>query len=244
MWFRRSAVPHFGVTHLSHLPFYMRTFGWGLPRKGQVGRHGNLGRTIHDVLLTIGLIFSFLWTDSQESERRFCCLFVQYVTADCTCQLSLEGRSNQFASFLTLKLKVFVPRWRYLNVGDIVHIPIFIEVFFVFRWGARTRSSLLSEMESQQALGIKKHVMYTENERWLAVCEQTSETVPKCFPMFLWLFKIFRKSSEIFRNFRKRFKSNFQMLVFFNFQKIFGSVRKSSENFRTWSEMFVMVRRS
>ena len=50
---------------------------------------------------------------------------------------------------------------------------------------------------------------------------KTSETVQKCFPMFLWFFKTFGKSSEIF-----------------------GSVRKSSKNFRTWSKMFVMVRRS
>ena len=59
----------------------------------------------------------------------------------------------------------------------------------------------------------------------------------------------FRKSSEIFRKLRKRFQSNFQMFLWFfkifgKSLEIFGSVRKSLENFWTWSEMFVMVRRS
>ena len=47
------------------------------------------------------------------------------------------------------------------------------------------------------------------------------ETVLKCFSVDFIVFNIFGKSSEIF-----------------------GNVRKSSENFRSSSEMFVFVRRS
>ena len=69
------------------------------------------------------------------------------------------------ATHFTLKLEIFVPWWRYLNVGDIVYISFFVKVFFVFRWRARTRSSLLTEMESQQALMIMAPITNQEETR-------------------------------------------------------------------------------
>ena len=81
----------------------------------------------------------------------------------------------------------------------------------------------------------------------------SSKVFSRCFYDFLKFLenlRNLRKCSgnikKFLENFGKRFKSNFQvfLMIFSNFQKIFGSVRKSSENFRTWLEMFVMVRRS
>ena len=55
----------------------------------------------------------------------------------------------------------------------------------------------------------------------------------------LRFFKIFGKSSEIFGKLRKRFKSNFQMFLWFyeKFRKIFGNLRKFSENFGNGSKV-------
>ena len=90
---------------------------------------------------------------------------------------------------------------------------------------------------------------------------KTSETVQiKVFSRcFYDIFKIFGKSSEIFRSvwkyseicgkLWKRFKSNFQMFLWFFkiFGKTFRNLQKCSEifrNFQMWSEMFVTVHRS
>ena len=82
-------------------------------------------------------------------------------------QLSLEGRSKQLALhcfFLEIETRNICSPWRYLNVRDIVYIPIFIEVFYVFLWQAHTRSShhWCIAMQTQ-------HVMYTGNEHWLTM---------------------------------------------------------------------------
>ena len=106
-------------------------------------------------------------------------------------------------------------------------------------------------------------------KRFMIILEnlwQSSETFRKlrkqfkvfsrCFCGFSKFSENLRISSEVFENtrkysenLRKRFKSNFQMILLFfkifgKSSEIFGSVRKSSEKFLTLSGMFVMVRRS
>ena len=79
---------------------------------------------------------------------------------------------------------------------------------------------------------------------------KTWETVQKCFPDVFMFFLNFRKifgnlrnCSEIFGKFRERFKSNFQIFLWFfkivgKSLEIFGSVRKPSEIFEKLRKRF------
>ena len=71
---------------------------------------------------------------------------------------------------------------------------------------------------------------------------KSSETVQKCFPSFLWFFKIFgnlQKRSEIYGNFRKIFGNGSEVIFrcFYDFLKFLENLRKCSENFGNSSKV-------